>query len=74
MCNMRKVNLTIHIADIDPSDHTQIANEINQHLPSSPNSQQPLDLADLPTYLPSPVPPPLVQQCDINEILKIFID
>ena len=67
---MRKADTTIHVADVDPSDHKQIANEINQHQARFPNTQQPLDLADLPTYLPSPVPPPQVQQCDIYEDLK----
>ena len=70
LCNMRKAYTTIHVADVDPSNHKQIANEINEHLASFPNTQQPLDLADLPAYLPSPVPPPQVQQWDIYEDLK----
>ena len=65
LCNMRKADTTIHVADVDPSNHKQIANEINDHLASFPNTQQPLDLADLPAYLPSPVPPPRVQEWDI---------
>ena len=67
---MRKADTTIHVADVDPSNHKQIANEINEHLASFPNTQQPLDLADPPAYLPSPVPPPQVQQWYINEDLK----
>ena len=70
---MRKADTTIHVADVDPSNHKQIANEINEHLASFPNTQQPLDLADLPAYLPSPVPPPQVQQWDIYEDLKIVL-
>ena len=49
---MRKADTTIHFADVDPSNHKQIANEINQHLANFSNTQQPLDLADLPAYLP----------------------
>ena len=70
LCNMRKADTTIHVADVDPSNHKQIANEINDHLASFPNTQQPLDLADLPVYLPSPMPPPQVQQWDIYKDLK----
>ena len=38
LCNMRKADTTIHVADVDPSNHKQIANEINDHLASFPNT------------------------------------
>ena len=59
--NMKQVEPSIHVQGLVPSDHVAVANAINCHLASFPNSQQPLCLGDLPAYLPSPEPPPRVQ-------------
>jgi hypothetical protein len=65
LANMKKTEITIQVPDVAASDHVSVANAINQHLASFSNSQQPMKLADLPAYLPSPVPPPQVHPWEI---------
>jgi hypothetical protein len=67
---MKKVEATIHVPGIDPSNFSAVANEINRHLASFSQLQQPLKLEDLPAYLPSKEPPPVIQPWEIYSDLK----
>ena len=55
---------------INATDHVAIANAINMHLASFSNSQEPLDLKELPSYLASQEPPPLVHTWEIYDDLR----
>ncbi len=54
---MTKTDPTIYVLGVDPVDHVDVANAINQ-LPSFSQVQQPLKIIELLTYLPSKDPPP----------------
>ena len=68
--NIIRKDLTITIPDANPDDHVFIANEINNHLSSFSQSQNPINLENLPAFLPSPIPPPNFHPMDIYEDLK----
>ena len=55
---------------INATDHVAIANAINMHLASFSNSQKPLDMRELRSYLPSQEPPPLVHTWEIYDDLR----
>ena len=72
LANMKRPDPTIHVSGINANDHVAIANAINMHLASFSNSQEPLDLRELPSYLPSQEPPPLVHTWEIyNDLRKL---
>ena len=70
LANMKKPDPTIHVSGVNATDHVAIANAINLHLASFSNSQEPLDLRELPSYLPSQEPPPLVHTWEIYDDLR----
>ena len=70
LANMKKPDPTIHVSGVNATDHVAIANAINIHLASFSNSQDPLDLRELPSYLPSPEPPPSVYTWEIYDDLR----
>ncbi|XP_072039464.1 uncharacterized protein [Amphiura filiformis] len=70
LANMKKADPTIHVSGVDTTNLAGVANAINTHLASFPNSQEPLDMSELPSYLPSPEPPPRVQTWEIYDDLS----
>ncbi|CAH1259341.1 ADD3 [Branchiostoma lanceolatum] len=60
----QKKAMTVQAEGVDPDNHHDMANFINQKFTDVTTSLPPLDLSNLPTYLPSR-PPPTVQPWDV---------
>ncbi|XP_035697779.1 uncharacterized protein LOC118430852 [Branchiostoma floridae] len=58
------------IKGVSPSSTVDVANAINSHLAAALQKHAPLRLEDLPAYLPSPAPPPVVSVWDMWNRLR----
>jgi len=67
LANMKKTEPTIHVSGVEATNHVGVANAINKHLASS---QEPLNKDELPSYFPSPAPPPQLQTWEIYDDLR----
>ena len=73
LANLRNDDLTIHVEGIDPSSSKAIANEINNCLAGFSQNQTPINLQELPAYLPAPSNPPEIQPWETyKELRKIL--
>ena len=70
MSNMGKGQLNIDVPGVSPSSTADVANAINSHLAAASQKHAPLQLQDLPVYLPAPAPPPVVSVWDMWHRLK----
>ncbi|XP_035670186.1 uncharacterized protein LOC118411807 [Branchiostoma floridae] len=70
LTNSSKGQLCVEVPGVPSSSPKSVANAINVHLAAASQQHAPLQLQDLPAYLPAPAPPPTVSFWDMWHRLK----
>ncbi|XP_078597693.1 uncharacterized protein LOC144873871 [Branchiostoma floridae x Branchiostoma japonicum] len=70
LTNSSKGQLRVEVPGVPSSSPKSVANAINMHLAAASQQHAPLQLKDLPAYLPAPAPPPIVSFWDMWHRLK----